>query len=36
MLDFFGILGHYAMWGREWGICVALQHYGGLFWWFSF
>jgi hypothetical protein len=36
MLDFLDILGNYAMWDREWGICVALQQYGGPFWWFSF
>ena len=33
MLDFLDILSNYAKWGgREWGICVALQHYGGPFW----
>jgi hypothetical protein len=31
MLDFLDILDHYAMWGREWGVCVALQRYGGPF-----
>jgi hypothetical protein len=32
MLDFLDILGNYAMWDREWSICVALQRYGGPFW----
>jgi hypothetical protein len=32
MLDSPDILDNYAMWGREWGIYVALQQYGGLFW----
>jgi hypothetical protein len=29
---FLDILDNYAMRGREWGICVALQQYGGPFW----
>ena len=32
MLDFSDILGNDAMWGREWGICIALPQYGGPFW----
>jgi hypothetical protein len=32
MLDIPDILGNYGMWGREWGICVALRQYSGPFW----
>ena len=32
MLDFFDILDNDAIWGREWGVCVALQQCGGPFW----